>query len=153
MSGFKPPKAKGGKVRGMGKADKQAASGNLKALCREMKKLRDDKSEVERQETQINGELALLNDKLVAAFQSEGFDSLKIDELGTFYLNVTPRGRVTDEKAFFKDLARRKMMDLAKLTVHPQTLTATIKELRDKGQPDFAGVDIFEQTDVRMRKA
>lgn len=147
--GYLAPKVEG-KIRGMGS---DAPAQDLQPLCKQLRDLLAQKDVLAASTTQVNGEIALLNDQLVEKFQQGGLTSAKMEGLGTFYIQVTPRPKVADEEALFKDLRRRKMGDLIKETVHPSTLTSTIKELRENGEADLAGVDIFEQTNVRMRKA
>lgn len=145
---FLPPEQMEAPVRGMGGGEKI----DLKPLCQQYKELREDVDLAEAEVTRLKGELGLLSDKMVEEFERAGLSSAKMEGLGVFYVSTTPRPSVVDEKLLFADLKRRKMGDLIKLTVHPQTLAATVRELRGNNQPDLAGISVFEQTAIRMRK-
>ena len=125
----------------------------LKPLCSEYAELRALKAACEAELTRINTELSLLSDQLVAKFRAIGQSSAKMDGIGIFFIANTVRPSVVDEAKLFADLKRRRMGDLIKQTVHAKILEAALKEVRANGEPDFAGIATFEQTQIRLRKS
>ena len=142
-------KAVDGKIRGLGVGSKV----DLKPLCQEYKRLSDDLDLAEAEVTRLKGERGILSDEMVQKFEQAGLQSAKMEGLGVFYVNATARPSVVDESLLFADLKRRKMGDLIRYSVNAQTLAAAVRELREKKEPDLAGIAIYEQTAIRMRKA
>lgn len=129
------------------------ALSDLKPLCAEYASKKKDKDQLEAELTKLNTELSELSDELVTKFGRHGLTSAKMEGLGVFFVAHTARPKVVDEDMLFKDLRRRKLGEVIKETVHSQTLASLLKEERDNGKPDFAGIEVFEQSQIRLRKA
>lgn len=125
----------------------------LKPLANEFADLRQDKERLEAELTQIATRMSQISDTLCEKFEKIGLSSAKMEGLGIFYVSNIGRPKVEDEGQLFSDLRKRGLGDLIKETVHSQTLQAALKEARTNGEPDFAGITVYEQTAIRMRKA
>lgn len=55
-----------------------------------------------------------------------------------------------NQPAFFGWLKANKSADLIKQVVHPQTLTAFVKERREQGLADPPGVSVWEETKAKL---
>lgn len=142
-----------GSSRGRNAAENPDVLSELKPLAKEFADLRQEKERLETELTVLSTRMAQISDTLCEKFEKCGLSSAKMEGLGIFYVSNTGRPKVEDEGQLFSDLRKRGLGDLIKETVHSQTLAAALKEARSNGEPDFAGISVFEQQAIRMRKA
>lgn len=102
------------------------------------------------QERYDNYRKVLIPDALAAASLS----SARVDGIGLVYLTKKVHASVPKAKQeeFFDWLSNNGHDGLATYSIHPQTLTAWVKEQQEAGNPIPEYVSVFEDPQVAIRK-
>ena len=134
-------------------------SAALFELADRLRTLKDRKAELEDELKQVNAEIERVDQELAQAMVAEEIQNfVRGDKL--YYLKTeTYVSAVAERKPELIEWLKANGYDsIVQETVHPRTLSATVKELKeeygDELPPDLAElVNVFEKTTVGLRKA
>ena len=133
-------------------------SATLFELADRLRELRDRKAALEDELKQVNAEIERVDQELAKAMVAEEIQNfVRGDKL--YYLKTeTYVSAAADRKPeLIQWLKDHGLGDIVQETVHPRTLSATIREMLDESDelpPDLAElVNVFEKTTVGLRKA
>src|SRR5690606_39421696 len=134
------------------------ATATVFELADRLLELRDRKAELEELLKGVNAEIERTNQQLAEAMVAEELQSfVRGDKL--FYLRTdTYVSPAADRKPeLIQWLKDHGLGDIVQETVHPRTLTATVKEMLEEADELPEGlselVNIFEKTTVGLRRA
>lgn len=134
-------------------------SAALFELADRLLELRNRKAELDELLKEVNAEIELMDQQLAEAMVAEELQSfVRGDKL--FYLRtetyVSPAAERKPE--LIEWLKANGLGDIVQETVHPRTLSATVKELMEENGDELPGdlaqlVNVYEKTTVGLRKA
>ena len=123
-----------------------------------LQQLRDMKAEFDSQLKQVNEKIEEVNQELVNLMIEEEIQNfVKSGKMFCLSTRVYASAKAEAKQELFSTLKEKGYGDIVIETVHPQTLSAFVKELMEEGDelPEWlkTKVNIFEKTIVSIRKS
>ncbi len=102
-----------------------------------------------------NKELEMATLAAVEIMDRKQVPGLELAGIGRFSRTTRPYASMISgaEKDVFAELKARGYKGAIKQTVHSQTLTSIVKEIREKNGKDIPGVDVYEKEGIMFRRA
>lgn len=124
-------------------------------LAHAFKAARDRKKGIEQDLEILEGELTQIEGELRAALEADGVQSVKLEGVGTVYLEARSFARVAEGQleSLIGWLDLHNHGEIARRTIPHQTLTAWYKdqEEADKPLPPEEIVKVFRETKAKLR--
>lgn len=135
----------------------------IQVMAARLRKLKDEKADYAAKTKEINKEILGsmtdkgwqlgLEERLAEVMEEEGIKNIKIDGIGTVYLQEDVRPSVDDEAKLFAWLKKTKRGSIIKQTVNFQTLRGLCNELKSEFKPLPEGVSTNDKTVARIRRS
>lgn len=129
------------------------AGGDDAAMATQLRKLKDEKEELETNLKACNASIDALSLKLAESMEAHGVDSFKVKGIGSVYLSIINRPRIIDADTFIKWLDETGQGAMAPRTVHWKRLESMVKELIESATALPTSLENFQQTRALIRRA
>ncbi len=122
------------------------------ALITELRKLMDEKDDIEERKSALNASIKVIKYKLLEHFEANDIAALRMKNIGTASLIEKTVGKVIDH-----DLARQSLMELGREDIfkdsfYERELNKLVKEALGRGDALPEGIDYTELKEVRLHR-
>lgn len=125
----------------------------LTKQAKKLRKLKDEKEEIEEKLTQLNKQIDTLSETFAGEMESAGVESFKVEGVGSIYIQAINRPNIVDKDGFYKYLRDVGEAAIIKETIHAKTLQGWVNEHLEQGKALPESLNNFVQKRAMIRRS